>query len=275
MLPTALSPARRCATAEPAWLLLGAIVLTAVALFGLWRDRTGPPSPLRFATLWLALPVAAILTGVLGAQVQRPLRHDLAAGVDPDLEHRLGKVGTGADSGQGRPAAGRRSSIARGWSRCSAPAFSTPISTGLPTRPLRKDQWRELSAFLRPRIAEHEAIVLVSGHAWPVWAYYAPDLPVIRLPAIETLDVDAVLDFPETAGPAQAALGPLGRAAGRLAGRLAGRCRRPDRRGAGTTGDCRSRRRGVCPLWGLNLRRFPSSRLTGLPTPHPSRHRSP
>jgi hypothetical protein len=63
-----------------------------------------------------------------------------------------------------------------------------------------KDQWRQLTEFLRPRLAEDEIAVLVSGHAWPVWAYYAPDLPVVRLPALEILDVDAVLDFAST-GP--------------------------------------------------------------------------
>ena len=40
--------------------------------------------------------------------------------------------------------------------------------------------------------------MLVSGHAWPVWAYYAPDLPAVRLPELEILDVDAVLDFATT-----------------------------------------------------------------------------
>ncbi|MEZ4560017.1 MAG: hypothetical protein R2854_26840 [Caldilineaceae bacterium] len=73
----------------------------------------------------------------------------------------------------------------------------------------RKDQWRELTADLRVRVGPEEAIVLVSGHAWPVWHYYAPDLPVVRLPAIDVLDVDAVLDFADTAGPLRTALDPL------------------------------------------------------------------
>jgi hypothetical protein len=47
--------------------------------------------------------------------------------------------------------------------------------------------------------------VLVSGHAWPVWEYYAPDLPVVRLPDIETLDVNAVLDFDNSGPPLIAA----------------------------------------------------------------------
>ena len=34
--------------------------------------------------------------------------------------------------------------------------------------------------------------MLVSGHAWPVWNYYAPDIPLLRLPDLEILDVNAV-----------------------------------------------------------------------------------
>ena len=63
-----------------------------------------------------------------------------------------------------------------------------------------KDHWRQITAFLRERLAPDEQIVLVSGHAWPVWQYYAPDLPVVRLPDLEILNVDAVLDF-DTSGP--------------------------------------------------------------------------
>ena len=68
-----------------------------------------------------------------------------------------------------------------------------------------KDHWRQLTTFLRDRVTPDEQIVLVSGHAWPVWEYYAPDLPVVRLPDIETLDVDAVLDFDNSGPPLIAA----------------------------------------------------------------------
>lgn len=61
-----------------------------------------------------------------------------------------------------------------------------------------KDNWRQITEFLRTRTAPDEQIVLVSGHAWPVWDYYAADLPVVRLPDLEILDVDAVLDFANT-----------------------------------------------------------------------------
>lgn len=64
-----------------------------------------------------------------------------------------------------------------------------------------KAQWRELSAYLREQHKPDEAFILVSGHAWPVWEYYAPDLPVLRLPDLEILNVDTILDFANT-GPA-------------------------------------------------------------------------
>lgn len=61
-----------------------------------------------------------------------------------------------------------------------------------------KDQWREVAAYVREHRRADEAIILVSGHAWPIWDYYAPDLPAIRLPALEILDVNAFLDFANT-----------------------------------------------------------------------------
>jgi hypothetical protein len=64
-----------------------------------------------------------------------------------------------------------------------------------------KDQWREAAATVRAQRQPDEAVILVSGHAWPIWRYYAPDLDPIRLPEIEILDVDAVLDFANTANP--------------------------------------------------------------------------
>jgi hypothetical protein len=64
-----------------------------------------------------------------------------------------------------------------------------------------KDQWREVAATVRAQRQPDERVILVSGHAWPIWRYYAPDLDPIHLPEIEILDVDAVLDFANTANP--------------------------------------------------------------------------
>jgi hypothetical protein len=71
-------------------------------------------------------------------------------------------------------------------------------------RAYTKDDWRQLTAFIRPRLEPQETVVLVSGHAWPVWHYYAPDIPVTRLPAIDVLDVNSVLSFENTVDPLRA-----------------------------------------------------------------------
>lgn len=77
-----------------------------------------------------------------------------------------------------------------------------------------KSEWRELSQYVRSQVrlspdgklSGADQIILVSGHAWPVWNYYAPDLPPLRLPDLEILDVNAVLDFASSAVPLRDAL---------------------------------------------------------------------
>ena len=66
-----------------------------------------------------------------------------------------------------------------------------------------KAQWRELAAYVRSQRQPDEGVVLVSGHAWPVWQYYAPEIAAVRLPNIEILDVRAVLDVANTGQPLQ------------------------------------------------------------------------
>ncbi len=68
-----------------------------------------------------------------------------------------------------------------------------------------KAQWRELAAFVRRERTPDEAVLLVSGHAYPAWEYYAADIPATRLPPIDILDVNAVLGF-EAGGDLAAAL---------------------------------------------------------------------
>jgi hypothetical protein len=58
-----------------------------------------------------------------------------------------------------------------------------------------KAQWRELAAFVRQEKTADEAVLLSSGHAWPAWDYYAADIPPVRLPELDILDVNAVLGF--------------------------------------------------------------------------------
>jgi hypothetical protein len=58
-----------------------------------------------------------------------------------------------------------------------------------------KAQWRELIATVRKQVASDEAVLLVSGHAWPAWDYYAAGIPRTRLPDVDVLDVEQVLGF--------------------------------------------------------------------------------
>ena len=62
-----------------------------------------------------------------------------------------------------------------------------------------KDDWRGAVAAVRSQLQPDEAVVLVSGHALPAWRYYAPDVEPLRLPELETLDVNAVLDLESAA----------------------------------------------------------------------------
>ncbi len=58
-----------------------------------------------------------------------------------------------------------------------------------------KDDWRGAVQYITAHLADDEAALLVSGHAYPAWRYYASDRALIRLPDSETLDVSAVLDL--------------------------------------------------------------------------------
>jgi hypothetical protein len=58
-----------------------------------------------------------------------------------------------------------------------------------------KADWRGVAQAVRSHATADEAVVLVSGHAAPVWQYYAPDLPALRLPDIDVLDVTQVLGY--------------------------------------------------------------------------------
>lgn len=73
-----------------------------------------------------------------------------------------------------------------------------------------KAQWRELAAHVRAERQPGEAVALVSGHAYPAWRYYAPDIPAVRLPDIAILDVQAVLGFEAGAALAEGLAGQSG-----------------------------------------------------------------
>jgi mannosyltransferase len=187
------------------WLLLPYGLITLVALYRLWWSPTEKLSAadrtLRYALPWLLAPVAGVLTLAFFAPKFNP-RYVLIA--LPGLLLLWGIGLTGYEQSR------EKLSVAQARLRLlfSSAGIIFLVLAGLWSnanwffdRSFTKDDWRGLTTFLRPRLADFETVVLVSGHAAPVWNYYAPDLPVVRLPAIDVLDVDAVLTFGNTVEP--------------------------------------------------------------------------
>ncbi len=58
-----------------------------------------------------------------------------------------------------------------------------------------KADWRGVAAHVLSHSQDDEAVILVSGHALPVWDYYAPARQPLRLPAFDVLDVNQTLGY--------------------------------------------------------------------------------
>jgi hypothetical protein len=189
------------------WLLLGYALVTLAALYGVWRAWPHTRRLILYAAFWLLAPLLAVL--LLAFNVPKfnaryvmlalpPLLLLWAGGLAALAGRRLGSVQPATGAVLRGPAAPALAILAAVlllggglWANYNwffNPAFD-------------KEHWRQITAFLRTRVAEDEQVVLVSGHAWPVWQYYAPDIPVVRLPELEILDVDAVLDFAASGPP--------------------------------------------------------------------------
>ena len=69
-----------------------------------------------------------------------------------------------------------------GWNWFTDPAFTKP-------------DFRGALHHVREQWGKGDILVLVSGHMSPVVEYYAGDLPYVRLPDVDVLDVNQVLDF--------------------------------------------------------------------------------
>lgn len=194
---------------QATWLLLPLGLITTLALWRLWQAGSHSPPPgqrsplLRYGLLWLVIPCAAILTLATFAP-KFNARYTLIALPGLIMLWAAGLTGPAAPATGKQPQ--RRLALLslgallavflwadRNW-------FFDPAFT--------KDQWRAVTEFLRPRLKPEETVVLVSGHAWPVWHYYAPDIPVTRLPAIDVLDVNSILDYTNTANPLRATFAP-------------------------------------------------------------------
>jgi mannosyltransferase len=193
------------------WLLLPYGLVTVIAvvrLIHLSRRQDEPGAAarqtLRYALLWVTIPVIGVLTLAWFAP-KFSARYVLLA-----LPGLLILWSAGLAWPAGEPATARLAAILRRrWQLILSSAAVIWLVVGALwsngnwffDRAFQKDDWRSLAAFLRPRLDANETVILVSGHAAPVWNYYAPDIPALRLPAIEVLDVDAVLSFANTVEP--------------------------------------------------------------------------
>ncbi len=207
---------------QASWLLIPFGLVTLMALIVLWRSAdhshvepatgTWQLITLHYALPWLIIPMAAIL---------------LLASFAPKFNARYVMIALpgliliwAAGLAKLLEIGDRRSEIRRNRliSNLQSPITFIAIIFILFSsvsanrnwffdRTFSKDDWRATVEFLRQRLQPDETVLLISGHAWPVWHYYAPDIPVVRLPALDVLDVNAVLTFANTVAPLQAAFG--------------------------------------------------------------------
>jgi uncharacterized membrane protein len=189
------------------WLLVGYAALTVLAVANLLRGGSVSRRLLLYAGCWLLTPVIAVL--VLAIAVPKFNARYVMESLPALL---LIWAGGFAIRGEGRGARGdapasqftirqialRIDLLNRTAVLLFILGFSYAVAGWFFNPSFSKDHWRQITQFLRPRIAEDEAVILVSGHAWPVWQYYASDITPVRLPELEILDVDAVLDFQTT-----------------------------------------------------------------------------
>lgn len=189
--------------------LVGTLLLIPILL---WRNPRGWRT-LLYALLWLLIPIGGVLLlaylvpkfNARYVMVALPglilfwsgaLANLLARVTSPQSRWR-----TAGPVVRGSLAAVVTMVIVAGFIYADYNWFNDPAFT--------KAEWRQVAQFIRADTAARRQagetikpqVVLVSGHAWPVWNYYAPDMPPLRLPEIEILDVNAILDFANSAIP--------------------------------------------------------------------------
>ena len=183
-----------------AWLLLGYGLITLGAIGRLWQ--AGQKALVVGLLVWMAVPLAAVLA--LAMAVPKFNSRYVMVALPPLLL--LWSAGYGLAPAQedsaGRAPAGRLSH--RTLDRLALLFLCAGMLYGVGNwffdARFAKDDWRGVVQFLRPRLTGDEMIILVSGHALPVWRYYAPEIEPVALPAIDVLDVNALLTFANT-GP--------------------------------------------------------------------------
>lgn len=196
--------------AGPTLLLYGGVTLLLVSAW-LWQARWQPTwrRPLRYALCWLLIPLVGVLT--LAAFIPKFNARYVMVALPGLLLLWSGGIGALLTAGKWLPSQAAVLRVA-GWLVGGlvvillVAGFWTANRNWFTDLAFTKAEWRPLAAYVRTHKQPNEAVILVSGHAWPIWDYYAPDLPAIRLPDLAILDVDAVLDFEQTGETLHAAL---------------------------------------------------------------------
>lgn len=181
--------------AGPTLLLYGGVTLFLLVAL-LWQARWQPTwrRPLRYALCWLLIPLVGVLT--LAAFIPKfNARYVMVAlpGLLLLWSGSIGALFTVAEWPTVRASASR----VTGWVAVIllVTGFWGANRNWFTDMAFTKAEWRQVAAYVRTHKQPNEAVILVSGHAWPIWNYYAPDLPAIRLPDLAILDVDQVLNF--------------------------------------------------------------------------------
>ena len=182
--------------AGPTLLLYGGVTLLLLSAW-LWQAYWQPSwrRSLRYALCWLFIPLVGVLT--LAAFIPKFNPRYVMVALPGLLLLWSGGIGALLAVDE-RPSALRHF---LGWLGALVTVLLLLAGFWVANRnwftdiAFTKAEWRQLAAYVREHKQPNEAVILVSGHAWPIWDYYAPDLPAIRLPDLAILDVDAVLNF--------------------------------------------------------------------------------
>jgi uncharacterized membrane protein len=173
----------------PAWGLIAAAALIGIGLlFGHRGNGRRAGLSVLFLLLYLLLPTLLILLLAWRTPKFNPRYLML---VTPAFYLLLG---SGLSSlrtwrrGRGRPLAGLL--------LCLSLLLSAQAINNWFTDPaFAKADWRGVAGYVDSHSQTGETVILVSGHAFPVWDYYAPSRPPLRLPAFDVLDVNQVLGY--------------------------------------------------------------------------------
>lgn len=172
------------------WVWAGVLL---AAVVGVWTALKRPEAPrdarrrLLFVLLYLSVPVACVLLLAVSTPKFNP-RYTLLA--TPALYLLLG-----LGLGQPPPPSLRRIPYPQLAVLAIVVTSAMALYNWYQVPAFAKADWRGAAQYVREHAGTTDGVVLVSGHAAPVWDYYAPDLPPLRLPPIDVLDVNQVLGY--------------------------------------------------------------------------------